>query len=167
MSESMNLSNNLESTHGAATFGSRGHFAGGTLSYPRSSPTRYQELMSNTTRDAVAANPGVHLAGYHFVDHTAGGVILPGPCNSLRSDHHNTVLWQHGSWHCHECSACCPCHQKRASRAHQKWQRGLKPENSKRCVQVEDVVAPVKAHTATNVNTKQFCNRSLQRCAPL
>lgn len=41
------------------------------------SPTTYRELMTDATRDAVAANPAAYLAGYRFVD--AGGGAIPVP----------------------------------------------------------------------------------------
>lgn len=40
-------------------------------------PTTYRELMTDATRDAVAANPGAYLAGYRFVD--PGGAAIPVP----------------------------------------------------------------------------------------
>ena len=50
-------------------------------------PTTCRELvMTDATRDAVAANPGAYLAGYRFVD--AGGADVPVPA-SLRDQ---TVL---------------------------------------------------------------------------
>lgn len=40
-------------------------------------PTTYRELMSDVTRDAVAANPGAYLAGYRFSDAAGGAIPVP------------------------------------------------------------------------------------------
>ena len=40
-------------------------------------PTTYRELMSDATRDAVAANPGAYLAGYRFSDAAGGAIPMP------------------------------------------------------------------------------------------
>ena len=50
-------------------------------------PTTYRELMSDVTRDAVAANPGAYLAGYRYAD--PGGGAIPVPA-TLRDQ---TILW--------------------------------------------------------------------------
>ena len=40
-------------------------------------PTTYRELMSDVTRDAVAANPGAYLAGYRYADPGGGAIPVP------------------------------------------------------------------------------------------
>ena len=40
-------------------------------------PTTYRELVSDATRDAVAANPGAYLAGYRFSDAAGGAIPMP------------------------------------------------------------------------------------------